>query len=172
MSKARKVSEALLDQLEKVREEAFKKYPQRIVVAFDILAESLIKIERILEISEGLEKATGLSGKGIKRLCGNWLYVFGSEAVSLYRLKPVQSVTYLRADDVIRLANDTMKIKIGNNKITLIYRGYEIELNVSKIDDIVTKADLIKSLAPYISDLLDSLLYRLILCGKASGIQI
>ena len=162
-----KTIEALNEKVSTSRREALDKLPVSRIAAFNILGDVVSKAIKIVSTAKEIELRSEVKGKGVRKICGNWVLAKENNLVNLIRLKPLRAVSYDAKNEAITLANDFIKLVLSVNDVKIILRGKEFEVKGVSLDAINNSVDIIKSLGRYLLELTEELLTSLNICLKS-----
>ena len=168
-SDALNLVENVIKKYEDVRAEAVKEVKITKVAAFNIVSEILFRAERILAYLAELEK---LAGEGrVSRLCGNWVLAKDDGMTLATRVKPALAVSYSAKESKIVFADSVTSVIIKPSELTVKFRSFTITMPLTR-NSIEENADILKSLGSKMLFVVDAILARVEMCGKAHGIRL
>ncbi len=168
-SDALNLVENVIKKYEDVRAEAVKEVRITKVAAFNIVSEILFRAERILAYLAELEKLT--EGKRVSRLCGNWVLASDNGVTLATRVKPALAVSYLMKEGKVVFADSMTSVIIKPSELTVKFRSFTTTISLTR-SGIEENADILKSLGSKMLFVVDAILARIEMCGKAHGIRL
>jgi len=168
-SDALNLIENIIKKYEGVRAEAVKEVKITKVAAFNIVSEVLFRAERILAYLAELEKLA--EGGKVSRLCGNWVIAKGNGMTLASRVKPALAVSYSLKENKIVFADPVTSVIIKPSELTVKFRSFTKTIPLTR-DGIEENADILKSLGSKMLFVVDAILARIEMCGKAHGIRL
>lgn len=171
-AEGRDLIEAVINRYEAIRKEAIKKLPQTRSVVFNTIADVIYRVGRVLEYLSELEKVVGISGDGVKKTCGNVLLIKLGNVATVMKLKPIKALTYDKVNSAVTLSDDTVRMTISRTTIKFVFRGRILEFNYTDLDEATSKAELIKAISRYVTDLANKLQICIEQCAKLHNIRL
>ena len=158
----------LLEKLSGVRKEALQKLPVVKLAAFNILFDLVSKALKILNTANEIEKRVEL-GRGLKRVCGNWILMKEGDRLSIKKLKPLRILTYTQNEGRVSITDGEVSLELSQSSIKLGLRGRDIVISDISLEGISEYTDIIKSLGRYLFELTDTIADTLNRCLKSLG---
>jgi len=158
----------LLEKLSGVRKEALQKLPVVKLAAFNILFDLVSKALKILNTANEIEKRVEL-GRGLKRVCGNWILMKEGDRLSIKKLKPLRILTYTQNEGKVSITDGEVSLELFQSSIKLGLRGRDIVISNISLEGISEYTDIIKSLGRYLFELTDTIADTLNRCLKSLG---
>lgn len=158
----------LLEKLSGVRKEALQKLPVVKLAAFNILFDLVSKASKILNTANEIEKRVEL-GRGLKRVCGNWILMKEGDRLSIKKLKPLRILTYTQNEGKVSITDGEVSLELSQSSIKLGLRGRDIVISNISLEGISEYTDIIKSLGRYLFELTDTIADTLNRCLKSLG---
>ena len=158
----------LLEKLSGVRKEALQKLPVVKSAAFNILFDLVSKALKILNTANEIEKRVEL-GRGLKRVCGNWILMKEGDRLSIKKLKPLRILTYTQNEGRVSITDGEVSLELSQSSIKLGLRGRDIVISDISLEGISEYTDIIKSLGRYLFELTDTIADTLNRCLKSLG---
>ena len=158
----------LLEKLSGVRKEALQKLPVVKLAAFNILFDLVSKALKILNTANEIEKRVEL-GRGLKRVCGNWILMKEGDRLSIKKLKPLRILTYTQNEGKVSITDGEVSLELFQSSIKLGLRGRDIVISDISLEGISEYTDIIKSLGRYLFELTDTIADTLNRCLKSLG---